>query len=143
MSLRIDALVAGDEIIGYQKIGLAIEKVRTGKGVVYREVPPVRRRASPSGLPKWRGWVVSNNTATHILTVNTAPLDLKDQSMWTAGETYLADIHYSSIKRMYLLSPFSIPGKELDPRRPTKNDSFGGASFKPYRVKEEVLIPIW
>lgn len=133
MSLSITALQPGDEIIALQRLGLALEPTITGKGVEYLQVPTKPQMASYRDLVKWRGTVLLNNTTELVLSVMASKYNRRYDIV---GTGLLADISYTALQRVYLLSPFSIPGQDqTDIVIPVY-----GANYKPYRIKEEVLL---
>ena len=136
MVVRIADLKAGDEIVGFMRLGLALEKARRADGEsIYRYVPSRPQKAGPSALTRWHGLVSSNDTTNKILKVTVTALN---SVMFTGREHLPAEVSYSSLGRVRVYSTIAFEPKEEKVTRPTSKAL--GTAFKPYRTLTEVLL---
>ena len=135
-AVRITDLVEGDEVYGYMRLGLAIERVRRVDGTIYGQVPSKPQKAGPSALTRWQGTVRANNVAENVLTCQVTATT--SDMLPVNRETFLVDMHYSSFKRLRLISKQNFFPREANNTFPA---NFPDAAFKPYKTFTEVLIP--
>ena len=124
---HVKDLQPGDEIIGYMRLGLALEKVVTGDHRVFRSVPRKPKKTSNSALNRFTGCVVNNNTITSVLTVMATRMDSTRIAFNNHYDpAYLVDIHYSAFSKLQLLSKTAeFSEKKLYTSRPTSTQGFG------------------
>ena len=135
-SVRISDLVEGDEVYGYMRLGLAVMKVRRVDGYIYGQVPSKPRKAGPSDLTRWQGTVRRNNVTENVVTCQ---VTATSSEMLPLNRTsLLVDLHYSSFKRLRLLSQINFEPHQHNNTFPA---NFPDAAFKPYKTFTEVLIP--
>lgn len=134
--LRIADLVPGNEVYGYMRLGLAVEKVRRVDGTVYGRVPHKPHRIGPSDLTRWQGTVYINNVSENVLTCN---ITATTSDMTPINrESLFVDFHYSAFSRLRLLSQINHEPHQHNNTFPA---NFADAAFKPYKTFTEVLIP--
>ncbi len=136
MVIRITDLKAGDEILGFMRLGLALERARRADGeAIYRFVPSRPQKAGPSALTRWHGLVSSNDTTNKILKVTVTPVN----SLMFAGREHLpAEISYTALSRVRIFSKISFAPRPEKITRPTSKAL--GTAFKPFRTLTEVLL---
>ena len=135
-AVRITDLVEGDEVYGYMRLGLAVTKVRRVDGYLYGQVPRKPQKAGPSDLTRWQGTVRSNNVSENVLTCQITATS--SEMLPFNRESLLVDFHYSSLKRLRLISQINYEPNSWNNTFPA---NFPDAAFKPYRTFTEVLIP--
>jgi len=144
---HISELVAGDEVVGYLKLGVVLRVGSRPDGSGFRYVTQVSSRTKINDLTRFIGTVGSNAVGTKILTCATSPMNSRmrpeshtDRGGFGYGGVYQAELHYSSFSRLRLLSKINFPGKARDPTHPTVVDPLGGNAFRPYRTLEEISV---
>ena len=134
--LRIADLVAGNEVYGQMRLGLAIVKVRRVDGYLYGVVPNKPQKAGPDDLTRWQGTVLVNNTTNQVLTVQLTRTDSMMRAM--NRTTLMTDLHYSALTRLRLISQINYPPHDYNLTFPANIED---AAFKPYKTFTEVIIP--
>lgn len=134
--VRIADLVAGNEVYGQMRLGLAIAKVRRVDGYLYGVVPNKPQTAGPDDLTRWQGTVLVNNTTEQVLTVQLTRTDSMMRAM--NRTTLMTDIHYSAMTRLRLVSQINHPPHDFNLTFPANLED---AAFKPYKTFTEVVIP--
>ena len=136
-------LETGDEIIVYMRLGLSLRLGRRPDGVGYRFVPPKPQKAASWDLTRFAGTIIENDTTTRIVKMNTVGINSWRTPISTSPKLP-AEIHYSAMGRVYLLSAFNFEPREENrsgglEARPTT--AALGTNFKPFRTVENILIP--
>ena len=135
-AIHIADLVAGNEVYGQMRLGLAIVKMRRVDGYLYGVVPSKPQKAGPDDLTRWQGTVLVNNTTEQVLTVQLTRTDSMMRAM--NRTTLMTDIHYSALTRLRLISQINHPPHDYNLTFPANLED---AAFKPYKTFTEVLIP--
>lgn len=138
MPTYITDLKQADEVVCYMRNGLALEKARSAKGVVYRKVPSRTKKAGPAALTRFQGWVIANDTTEKVLHVRVQPIG--NGLRRTHGEAFDASIHYGAFSKVLVLSEINYPAKEEDTSRPGSVAGFRGTAPKPFRTLVNVRI---
>jgi len=137
-------LVVGDEIQAFLRQSISLQTGRKPDGSEYRFIPGRPVRYAKVGLSRFNATVVSNDTATHIITLNTVAINSRRIPL-SNSPNLVAEIHYSAFARVFIFSPENFePQSDLRRSgsffRPTTNDAFG-AQFKAFRTLTLVHIP--
>jgi len=135
-AIHIADLVAGNEVYGQMRLGLAIVKMRRVDGYLYGVVPSKPQKAGPDDLTRWQGTVLVNNTTEQVLTVQLTRTDSMMRAM--NRTTLMTDLHYSALTRLRLISQINHPPHDYNLTFPANLED---AAFKPYKTFTEVLIP--
>lgn len=135
-AIHIADLVAGNEVYGQMRLGLAIVKMRRVDGYLYGVVPSKPQKAGPDDLTRWQGTVLVNNTTEQVLTIQLTRTDSMMRAM--NRTTLMTDIHYSALTRLRLISQINHPPHDFNLTFPANLED---AAFKPYKTFTEVLIP--
>jgi len=135
-AIHIADLVAGNEVYGQMRLGLAIVKMRRVDGYLYGVVPSKPQKAGPDDLTRWQGTVLVNNTTEQVLTIQLTRTDSMMRAM--NRTTLMTDIHYSALTRLRLISQINHPPHDYNLTFPANLED---AAFKPYKTFTEVLIP--
>lgn len=133
---RIKDLKAGDEVLGFMRLGLALEKRRSADGeTIFRIVPKRPQKASSSALTRWYGLVSSNDTVTGILKVTVTAVN----SQGFAGrESLPAEVSYTALSRLRIYSKIAFEPRPEKVGRPTSKAL--GTAFKPFKTLTEVIL---
>lgn len=132
---RITDLQPGESILGWLRIGFALRKERTVKGVIYRSVPSKATPFRKDDIQQFIGQVVQNTG--EVLTVNCAP---RSHYSVQSGQALLAEIHYLALGRINTISKEAHEPKPEYPLRPTRQGF--GTQFYAYRTREPILL-VW
>lgn len=135
-AIHIADLVAGNEVYGQMRLGLAIVKMRRVDGYLYGVVPSKPQKAGPDDLTRWQGTVLVNNTTEQVLTIQLTRTDSMMRAM--NRTTLMTDLHYSALTRLRLISQINHPPHDYNLTFPANLED---AAFKPYKTFTEVLIP--
>lgn len=135
-AIHIANLIAGNEVYGQMRLGLAIVKMRRVDGYLYGVVPSKPQKAGPDDLTRWQGTVLVNNTTEQVLTVQLTRTDSMMRAM--NRTTLMTDLHYSALTRLRLISQINHPPHDYNLTFPANLED---AAFKPYKTFTEVLIP--
>ena len=140
MSIFIEDLEPGAEILGLTKTGFALQKKRTAKGKLYSSVPRRAGVARSWDIANFAGIVLANDTENGVLTIQFGRYNYRDILVERINNEYLvADVPYWAFKQLRLLSPVSF-----EPHPPsTQFPTFGQAPYanpKPYRTLTRVRI---
>lgn len=135
--MKVTELVAGDQIIGWMRIGFALQKRRLPNGRTYRQVPSKPDRFDKDDLQQFSGLVTFNDVENHILRVEAARMN---RFLEATSESLPAEIHYAAFSRLRRVSPFAYSPRPEYPLRPTRKGI--GTGFHGYRTQEEVQL-IW
>lgn len=148
MSVAIETLREGQELHCYMRLGLALKKGRTREGRPFYYVPSKPRAADSSDLTRFLGWVMVNNPSTGVITVRVTGMNSLSMPIQNidVGE---ASIHYSSFRRVRLVSPVAFAPVQPIPgdvggkgwKRPGSISSSGSTAKLPYRTLIEVRLP--
>jgi len=135
-------IVVGDEIICYMIVGLALSLGRRADGRQYRFVPPRTQRARSWDLTRFMGTVTANDVDTKILRMGTVGINSWRRPISTSP-VLMADIHWSSLGRVLLISPEAFEPREENrsggiEARPTT--AALGTNFKPFHTIENIII---
>ena len=133
---HIKDLIAGDQVLGFMRLGLALEKGRSADGEsIFRFVPKRPQKASSSALTRWYGFVNSNDTDIGILKVTVTAVN----SLGFAGrESLPAEISYTALSRLRIYSKISFEPRPEKVGRPTSQAL--GTAFKPFKTLTEVIL---
>ena len=135
--MNVTELVAGNQILGWMRLGIALVPARSKEGKLQYVVPAKKRRAVDGSLTAFSGLVVGNDPAAKVLHLHVVPMnsDLRP----TGYTSEIVSIHYSAFSRIRILSEFSFPGREEEGVF-TKKTAFGATAFKPYKTLTEVTL---
>lgn len=138
--MKITEVTTGHSLICWMRPGAPLTLHRSAKGkLTYRQVNHVVKQQKPGMFLKFAAQVQSNDTASKILTVTATPI--WNQHDIAVGKSLTARIHYSTLKRVHLISQFSHEGDPTFPlNRPTKVDSLGLIAKKPYKTATKVEL---
>lgn len=135
--ITIRDLKAGDQILGFMRLGLALEKGRRADGEsIFRFVPSRPQKASSWALTRWHGFVNSNDTEIGILKVTVTAVN--SLGFTTGRESLPAEISYTALSRVRIYSEISFEPKPEKVSRPTSKAL--GTGFKPYKTLTEVIL---
>lgn len=138
--MHITQLRAGDQVLGFMRLGLALTLTTKGDGTPYWQVPRSPRRARSQDITKFIGVVLQNNIDQQVLTVQCSAANSMQAP---TGASYIADISYTALFRLRYISQISI-----EPTQPViatvggKGWSRPGSNKRrsPYRTYTEVKL---
>jgi hypothetical protein len=133
--IYVTDLLPGDEIQGWMKLGFALKKQRRVDGTLFYAVPDRASNVEKDDLTRFVGWIVSNNTTTHVLVVEVVHLNSRGR---VYGDPIQTTLHYSVLKRVRKISRISYPARAQNPLRPTHVAI--GTGYSAYRTVEEVML---
>jgi hypothetical protein len=143
MAVEVADLAPGDEVLGYMRLGLSLQKgIRPKTKTPFRFVPSRPQKDRPEALNRWYGLIAANNTDTQVLTLYISPVVQFQTHLQIKQEGFIADIHYSALQRLRRVSKFHLEPleeSEVRPSRPTTTAVYG-TGFKPFKTLEEVKL---
>lgn len=137
---HISEIKPGQTLQCWMRSGAPLLLTRDVKGrLSYVVSPKPVTGSSEDQVNQFWGRVVSNDTLNQVILVNATPY--RNYFTTPIGASLQARIHYSTFKRVRLLSDTVFPGRATTPAdRPTKVTPLGGTEFRPYRTTVEVEI---
>jgi len=141
MSVFIQSLEPGNEVIALMRMGYALLKLRDVRGKLYSRVPYKGRVAKSWDISNLAGQVLSNDTENCVLRIRFGQYNYRGLLIEQINGEYLtADVPYWAFRQLRLLSPINF-----EPHPPsTQFPTFGklkGTEPKPYRTLTRVLNP--
>lgn len=137
-------IVTGDELVVYMRLGLPLQTGRRPDGSGYRVVADKPRRASADAITRFRGSVITNDVAEQILKTTTVEIDSQGTPQ-AHSPPLVAEISYSALRQVFLLSSYSFEARDELSRRTGTNvrptTAALGTAFRPYRTISQVRIP--
>lgn len=135
--ITVRDLKAGDQVLGFMRLGLALEKGRRADGEsIFRFVPSRPQKASSSAFTRWHGFVNSNDTKLGILKVTVTAVN--SLGFATGKESLPAEISYTALSRLRIYSKIAFEPKPEKSSRPTSKGF--GTAFKPFKTLTEVIL---
>lgn len=135
--MRVEDLKAGDEVLGFMRMGLALRVGRTAKGHLFRYVPSAPCPAKTSDIQRFAGTVISNDTENKILRVNTTNVSARGIPLNNESPPLNAEISYTALRRLVMYSKVSFEPKEGNLTFPA---NFESTKFRPYKTMTEVKL---
>jgi hypothetical protein len=135
--VHISELVPADEIICWMRLGLALQVSQRGDTSLYRSVPHKTKKAKFNDLTKFNAWVLLNNPAEKVITVQVTRTDRNNTGFNTERPSLVADISYTAFRKVQLLSKAAI---EANPENLTFPANLADAKFRHYRTLVEVRL---
>lgn len=135
-------LKAGDELICYMRLGLALSLGRKPDGSVYRYVPTRTQRARPEDLTRFMGTVRTNHTDVGVISMSSVGISAQRRPM-AHSPTAQVEVQWGSFSRVLLISPYAFEPREENrsgglEARPTTAGI--GTNFKAYHTLENIVI---
>lgn len=137
---RLVDLEKGDVLLGSLRLSFALKTVVDGRGQPYRIVPSRPSKCRNGDLPHFIAWLVSYDTSTGVLFLETQNYTQGEGTFVTHGPCLRAAIHKTALKRLRRISHAAREPQEhrgLD-KRPTKIYEIG--PYVPFRILEEVSL---
>lgn len=135
--IYIKDLNPGDEVLCWMRLGLALTLGQRGDGSLYRYVPSKPQVAGPRDLTRFSGWVIKNQPDLGIITMQVSPNSSRASVIYGQEPALVADVSYSSLKRMRKYSTVHVPARTDNNTFPA---NFEDAAFKPFRTLTEVKL---
>jgi hypothetical protein len=141
VAIYIADLVTGDEVLGYMRLGLSLQKaLRPKTRAPYRFVPTRPQKDRPEALNRWYGLVAENDTVNKVLKVYVSPMVLYYSHLKVTPQGWFAEIHYTALQRVRLVSKVNFePLTEAEVRSKPPSPGFG-TNYKPFKTLQEVLL---
>lgn len=135
--IKIADLQAGDEVLGWMRLGLAITTGQRGDGSVYLVVPDKPQKAKSSDLSRFIGQVVANDPDEKVITIRATKVDTAKIGFNRDRTPRAVSIHYSALRRLRKISAISYEPRQDNTTFPA---NFEDVKFKAYRTVEEVKL---
>lgn len=143
MSIFINKLEAGNEILANMRMGYALQKVRSVKGKLSSRVPARAGVAKTWDIPSLAGLVLSNDTEERILRIQFGRYNYLNLLVSAInGEYLIAEVPYWAFKSLRLLSAINFAPHPPSTQFPTFGQGTSRQA-KPYRTLTRVLNPFY
>lgn len=141
MSVFIQDLEVGNEIIASMRTGYALLKLRDVHGKLYSRVPNSGRVAKSWDIASLAGIILGNDTENCIMRIQFGRYNYRGLLIEQInGEYLIAEVPYWAFSKLRLLSPINFAPHPPSTQFPT----FGklrGTEPKPYRTLTRVITP--
>lgn len=137
---RISDLQISDTLLCWMRPNYPLQANRDPKGRwTYVAAGKIPSRFRANHFTHFWGRVSNNYPSEKVIELLVTPI--RSPLKVTYEPSYTALIHYSTFKRVHLISAFSYPGSPTLPlSRPTKSTPLSGTNPEPYHTSQNVVL---